>query len=89
MRLSNGVELRLVVLDEDHRGPEAHPDAHIVDFCSRQSENNALRRIEALERENEMLRAAASAIQYHVERNDGSGGRGWLEAMSLMLSRKQ
>jgi hypothetical protein len=80
MRYFNKVELRLV--------PDgtAGSGADVFDICSRQSES--LRRIAALEYENELMRRAASAIQLHLVRNGKSGSRGWLEAMAWMSSQE-
>ena len=82
MRLSNGVELRIVAPDDDDTGS----GANIFYFRSRQSESNILRRIEGLEHENELLRRAASAIQLHLARHARLDSRGWLDAMTWMLS---
>jgi hypothetical protein len=79
MRLSNGVELRVVASDENHNSP--------VDICQ-QPEIGFLRRIDALEHENELLRRAACAIQLYLAGDDRSGSRRWLGAMVSLLSRE-
>ena len=84
MRLSNGVELRIVAPDED----DVDSRADLFEICSRQSEVGALRRIEALEHENELLRRAASAIQLYLAGDERSDSRGWLDAIAWMLSRE-
>jgi hypothetical protein len=58
MSICNGVEPRVV--------PDDGSGADVYDFCSRQSETNRLRRIEALEYENELLRRTASEIQIEL-----------------------
>ena len=81
MRYYNKVELRLVP------GGTTGLGAEVFDICSRQSESNRLHRIAALERENELLRRAASAIQVQLA-SQNSGNRGWLEAMVRTLSQE-
>jgi hypothetical protein len=82
MRYFNKVELRLVP-----DGP-ASSSADVFDFRSRQAESSRLRRIAALEYENELLRRAASAIQLQLVGHGKSYSDEWLEAMAWMSSRE-
>src|ERR1700750_3096236 len=70
MRPCKGVEPRLVAENETEYS------ADVVDFCWRQSESSRLRRIEALEYENNLLRRTASEIQIELARLEKFGSTG-------------
>lgn len=81
MHSCNGAGLRVVVPDDD-----TVSGADVYDFCSRQTENSRLRRIEALEYENELLRRTASEIRIQLIRLWKLDDRGWLDTVTWISS---